>query len=321
MNIPRPLFPDSHWKSKQAAHRLALPLAGLIAIASIAPGAGLARGWIGVSVQDIDPSLREAMALPLTSGALVSDIVPNSPADRAGVCARDVIVRVGKTSVEESDDLIAALREMNPGDEIELSILRGGDQLMKRIVLAERPAREGSPEPMAAPREGRKDLPTLPDGARERRHLGVRVHPLDPHLARYFNVRPGKGLLVLSVASGSPADRAGVLPGDILLSFNGEQLSEPRDLRQGVLRLGSGDGWKSNAIREGKEREFRGRVEPSPQGRLRQRLLRPSIRFEMNREEGLISGRREIKRLEREMQRLRERVKLLETRIHGEFDR
>lgn len=321
MNMFRPLLLDSSRKPALTAPQLTPAIALLFAISLLMPGAALARGWIGVSVQDIDPSLREAMALPQTGGALVSDVVPDGPADRAGIRARDVILRVEGTPVEDSGGLIAALREMSPGQAIEATILRGDEQLSRKIVLAGRPDDAGAGRRVPAPIERLKDLPRLLERPKEGGLLGVQVHPLDEHLAPYFKVRGEKGLLVLSVTPDSPADRSGLLPGDVLLRFNGEPVSQPQELRQQVARLDPGQEWRSDGIREGREREFRGSMDSPPQRSMERRLRRPTIPIGPDRENGSISGRQEVKRLERELQRLRERVRQLERRIERKFDR
>lgn len=321
MNMLRPLLPESSRKRKAAGPRLAPSFILLLALAFLMPGVGHARGWIGVTVQDIDPSLREAMSLPQDGGALVSDVVPDSPADRAGLRTRDVILRVGGTPVEDSGDLIASLREMSPGDEIEAMVLRGDEQLTKRIVLADRPDAGASDEGLPAPIESLKGLPRLLQRPREGGLLGVQVHPLDEHLAPYFKAREDGGLLVLSVTPDSPADHSGMLPGDVLLRFNGEPLSEPQDLRQLVVRVDPGQEWTSEAIRDGKLREFHGRMDPAAQRGIERRLRRSPVRPGFNLDEGSVSARREVRRLEQELEKLRERVSQLERRIQRRLDR
>ncbi len=262
MNIPRPLFAGAAAVRLRAVLRWLTPVTILAAGFLIAPGDGLARGWMGVSVQDIDPSLREAMDLSSAGGALVTDVAPGGPAARAGVRARDVILRVDDSPVEDSEDLIAALAQKGPGDAITLSILRGRNPLELRVLLSSRSSTEATPEriPPSDPLKGPKTSLRIPRMLREGPMLGVTVHSLDPDLARYFKAEAGHGVLILSVTPKSPAASAGFVPGDVLLTFNGNPVSDTASLKQEVEQLRAGDVWSAVGIRDGREREFRGRM-------------------------------------------------------------
>lgn len=285
----------------------------LLAVPWIGQGAA-ARAWLGVSVQDVTPELTEAMELASSGGALISDVAAGGPADEAGLRTRDVIIRLDGEKVESSQDLVDRLQEKEAGEEVALVYVRGEAQHTVEVTLGEpeeatrrAPLAPGKPWAPGWP----VDIPSLAGP-----QIGVAAHPLDEHLAPYFRVRAGQGILILRVEPGSPADKAGVLSGDVIESFNGTQLAEVADLRRAVRRLEPGDDWKARLIREGKPIEINGRLErgwqsPSQRSVREWRRLRPPAIDEgpMPRE------RRLMQRLEREMEKLRDRIHDLEQEL------
>ena len=93
--------------------------------------------WMGVEGADVDPAT--ANALHLEGGALVGDVVKGSPADRAGLVARDVIVGIDGHSIGTMGALVVALRGRKPGDVVAFDIMHGKEQKRVSITLAERP--------------------------------------------------------------------------------------------------------------------------------------------------------------------------------------
>jgi predicted metalloprotease with PDZ domain len=316
MDTLRIPFPASPLRNRRAP-RIALVLLGLILLCAMEPTVGLARGWIGVSVQDLDRPLRAAMGPSVEGGALVTDVTPGSPADAAGLRSRDVIVDIDGTAVEEANDLVDYLRERNPGDKVRIAIVRDEARIDAEVVLEERPASDRTtlPAPLKIPRDG--PLPWTPfehslEGAGV---LGVRVQALDRHLAPYFDAEPGQGLLILSVQPGSPADRGGLFPGDVIQSFNGSSLAEAGDLRREVRRLGPREEWSARVIRRGEKRELHGVMERDWQSPTSATTVHPPHQLMPDRGGETTRGSREARRFEREMDRLRERVRELERRL------
>jgi S1-C subfamily serine protease len=113
------------------------------------------HAFLGISGADLDPEIAEVLNLDRTEGALVQDVVPDSPADRAGIEAGDaavtvdgqqlraggdIIVAVDGETVTGMDEVIAAMNSRQPGDQVELTLLRGGDERTVTVELGERPA-------------------------------------------------------------------------------------------------------------------------------------------------------------------------------------
>lgn len=315
---------------RRVARRGIMPV--ILIACSLLPSAVLGRGWLGVSVQDITPELREAMEIRARSGALVSDVSEGGPAQKVGIEPRDVIVRVDDTPVEDTGDLLAVLGEKLAEERVRITVLRDGDERTFEATLAERAERaeigeleeEIERELRLAPEvEGSgPDLKWLPGGLDALRLrvprgavLGVTVHALDSDLASYFDTRPGRGVVVLRVEPDSPAQRAGMRPGDLVLEINRRSVDSPEQLRSEVLALRPGDDWRIRGQRHGEPIDFRGRIErngdwPSEPGR----FDRPHSTRDRMTPEGL-NPARGLRRLERQIERLQERIEALERRL------
>lgn len=325
--IPR-IFHTTRPRPRAEMHRVvSLTFMACLILPSILFG----RGWLGVSVQDITPELREAMALEARAGALVSDVSEGGPAEKAGIEPRDVIVRMDGVPVEDTSDLLAALGAKSPSDRVRISVLRGTGEMTFDATLGEREKEPPVVDDETVERELRlhpepgtgrpewnwvpKSLDALGLAIPRRGQLGVSVHSLDADLAPYFDARAGEGVVVLRVQPDSPADRAGVRGGDILLEINRDKIRSPEGLRRAVADMRPGDDWVIRGRRHGEPIEFRGRTErnsdwPSEQGRYdRPPLARDRVPPEQ------WDRDRILRRLERTVERLQERIEDLERRL------
>jgi S1-C subfamily serine protease len=123
-------------------------------------GEEIERAYLGVVMADVTDQLADQLDLPTESGALVQEITPDSPADKAGLRAGedgDVIVAVDGQRVTGADDVVAAVADKQPGDTIEVEYYRGDDKRTAEIKLAERPEELSSSGSEQAPED--EDLP------------------------------------------------------------------------------------------------------------------------------------------------------------------
>lgn len=163
------------------------------------------RGYIGVSIQAITPELAKAMNLKNAKGALVSDVVPGSPADKGGLKPGDVVVAFNQKNIDGPRDLSSWVAQTPVGQEAKVAVLREGSE--KQLTL--RIEKFGSAEV-----QGEKPAFT------DRGKWGLGLEDLNPQMKGSFRSKSSHGVLVANVQEGSPADLAGVRPGDILLSLN-----------------------------------------------------------------------------------------------------
>ncbi len=163
------------------------------------------RGYIGVSIQALTPELAKAMNLKNAKGALVSDVVPGGPADKGGLKPGDVIIAFNQKEIDGPRDLSSWVAQTPVGQEAKVSVLSEGSerQVTLRVEkFGSEEARVGKPAP---PSKGK---------------WGLGLEDLNPQMKKMFGSKGSRGVLVANVQPGSPADTAGVRPGDVLLSVN-----------------------------------------------------------------------------------------------------
>jgi serine protease Do len=236
-------------------------------------------GYLGVALED-----------GKDRGAEVRDVVDDSPAARAGLKDGDVVVSFDGESVRSAAQLSRLVRETPAGRTVELAYLRGGSRQQAQVTLGE-PRRMGligpgdldlgdldlaipqPPEPPVAPEPpGVQRVPRVPrlpmlgDMVGLRPRLGIQVDDLGEQLARYFKVEGG--VLVSSVNPGSPAEKAGLRAGDIILKVDGEPVGSSRELIRQVGRADSAREVTLHIQREGRPMDVRVQLEPrrTPRG-------------------------------------------------------
>jgi serine protease Do len=174
------------------------------------------RGWLGVAVQDLTSDLARALQVPVSKGAIVTDVQADTPSAQAGLRRDDILTAIDGKPIESSRGLTREVGFRQPGETLKLTVYRDGKPRELRAKLGERPDLEGNtPAPSEQPR------PAEPD-----RQLGLRLHEADPRLT------PGVkgGALLVDVAPGSPAERAGLQPGMTIVEAGGKPVRGPEAL-------------------------------------------------------------------------------------------
>jgi serine protease Do len=173
------------------------------------------RGWLGVSIQPLDPETAESLKLKAREdgqaprGALVGGVVPGSPAERAGIKRGDVIVKVGDQDIQDASDLLNRIALLPPEQWVDISVLREGITLGFKTRIAKRDEKR-----IAGARAESDDEGGHPAGlavARLSRQLKER-YGLDKAL--------GRGVVVTAVDPGSRGATGGVREGDVILEIN-----------------------------------------------------------------------------------------------------
>jgi len=175
------------------------------------------RGWLGVTIQEVNQALADSFGLKHTEGALVAQVEKGSPAEKAGIETGDLIVGVDGHEIGHSAELSALISEMNPGSKAKLDIVRKGENQSLSVDIGE----------MQSSSELAQSNETASKG-----RLGVMVRPLGP------GEREGsQGGVVVQRADGAAA-RAGIRAGDVILSFNGKPVKDPDQLQSLVQHAG-----------------------------------------------------------------------------------
>ena len=172
---------NSAISSKASSIGFALPINQAVAVLPQLKTTGkVARGFIGVTLTDVTPALKQALSLSVGAGAMVQDVTPRSPAERAGLRPYDVIVEVEGRRVASNQELIENISARQPGTVAKLDVLREGRRQTMTVKLAERPGRSGNEEALdpSTPRDGAAS-PSLSRPADPPPPLGVTVREMD----------------------------------------------------------------------------------------------------------------------------------------------
>ncbi len=175
------------------------------------------RGFLGVGVNDLDRDAAEAFGLSSTDGAMVTEVQPGQPADKAGLNHGDIILSADGMSIESTRELIDYVSSTAPGTKVELDILRNGKRLTKTVTLAERPS------------EGREAAEESGEGESGIGWLGIRYQDLTPGLRESHGLPEGlAGVWITSVSPRSPLYDEGVTQTQnvitVITEVNGEKV-------------------------------------------------------------------------------------------------
>jgi S1-C subfamily serine protease len=194
------------------------------------PGASSGQAWIGFIVEDA-----------IDGGVRIVAVVPEAPAERAGLRAGDVVLRAGRRSLLGADDLGDVLREAKPGAELTLELLRAGREMRTVVEVGARPSGAAIalslvPPPPRPPAK----VPAPPAPPRVGlRGYGLSLAELTPDLQRHFGAPQGTGLLVVDIEPGRRAASDGFRVGDVLVRVGERPVRELEDARR--LFAGGGD--------------------------------------------------------------------------------
>lgn len=184
----------------------------------------VARGWLGVFIQEVNRDLAESFGLERPHGALVTQVIEDSPAAAAGLKAGDIIVRFDGTPIDFSADLPHVVGRVDVGSKARLRVVRAGEEKTLEVTIGELPERDDEALSFSAPR----------DEVRSR--IGLAVEPLPAPEAERLGI-PG-GVRVVE-AEGAAAD-AGVRAGDVILRLDNREITDVDAFREIVADLPPG---------------------------------------------------------------------------------
>ena len=183
------------------------------------------RGWLGVSIQPLTPELAKGFGLREAKGVLISDVVQDSPAERAGIAAGDIVTEFDKKKVDSPQDLQKAVAATAPGKGVPVKVWRDKTEKTLEIKIGETP----------------DDSVALKSTNKSRTMLGLDVRPITPDIARQLNLRGGEGVLVFSVEDDSPAAEAGLQRGDVIREVNRQRVRNLQDYERATKEVKEGD--------------------------------------------------------------------------------
>jgi serine protease Do len=185
------------------------------------------RGWLGVQINSLTEDMARSYGLEEAKGAAIVDVTEGSPADKAGLKPDDVVIRVDGRQVEDNGDLSSYVASRPPGAEVELRVLRQGQEKDLSVTLGTFPDEDFAETAEESPRG-------------EHQQLGMTLQDLTPELAQRLELdRTAAGAIVLEVSPGEPADEAGLRRGDVIVSVNGRTVTGVEEFESEIEQLRS----------------------------------------------------------------------------------
>jgi len=194
----------------------------------------VARGWLGVQIQNLTPDMASSLGVPTVKGAIVASVVEDSPAAKAGFKQGDVILSLNGSEVDDNRDLTRKVGSLRAGEKADFSILRDGQKRNISAMIAKRDdAQLASADKPATPNRGDRG-----PGNRQAAttSLGMELMPLNAESREQFNVdeKTTAGVVVSSVDQTSEAAEKGFRPGDVIVGIGNRTVRSPADIEQGV---------------------------------------------------------------------------------------
>jgi serine protease Do len=174
------------------------------------------RGWLGVIIQKVTSQLAESFGLKGEKGALVSQVIKDGPAEKAGIRQGDIILEFDGKEIKDFGDLSRIVASTPVGKTVSIKIFRNGKIISVKATMAE----------MEEPTEVAK--------APSRKPLGITVQDITPEIARSLGLEGTTGVVVTVVESGSPAAKAGIRRGDVIHRVNRKPIEDAEDFKRAI---------------------------------------------------------------------------------------
>jgi serine protease Do len=183
------------------------------------------RGYLGLSLQDLTPELAQNFGMSESKGAVVTKVLEDSPAEKAGMKFEDVITELDGKALEDSKDLMNRVAELSPGTKVNLTVVRQGKKETVAVELGERPSSDEMNEQGQA---------TIYD-------LGFDVKDLTDELADRLGYEDITGVVVVEVRRDSEAYRKGIEPGMVIMKVGHVDVTNTKEYNREIRKLKKGD--------------------------------------------------------------------------------
>jgi serine protease Do len=177
----------------------------------------ITRGWLGVSIQRVSGDLAESLGLKSAYGAMVVQVMKDSPAEKAGLRVRDTILSLNGIKVTGPGDLARKVSRLRPGAQADIELLRDGKRMVQKVAIEALPGKDRLAAARPRPETNRRALARL--GLELRRD------------------RDGGAVIITDIDPDSAAAEKGLRPGDRIIEVDGNKVQSPRDVRDIVQRV------------------------------------------------------------------------------------
>jgi len=183
------------------------------------------RGWLGVAIEDLTPEMAPFFGLPDdTKGVLISHVFEDSAAEKGGLKKDDVVVELEGQPIEDTNTFRNRVAMQKPGTKVQIVVIRNSKRKSLKVKLGEKPP------------EGQMSLGN--SGTTEK--LGLTVQNLTDDLAKRLGFEGVSGVLVTEVEPGSPAGRAGITAGTLIMEVNREEVHNTREFNRALEQVDAG---------------------------------------------------------------------------------
>lgn len=210
----------------------------------------VSRGWIGVYIQEVDQNLAQSFGMTTPTGALVTQVIPEGPANDI-LQLGDVIIELNGKSVANAGSLPAMVGTVAPGQSVKLTVIRNRERQELELKIGELPGEDGVAQttPEEEPKVGPEGLEVL----------GMQLTPIDNTIREALGLAVG-GVLVEKI-QGDPAQRAGINAGDVVTLLDGKPVNSPEEVKQIAKEIEPGKTVAVLVYREGAARFLAMKVE------------------------------------------------------------
>lgn len=192
------------------------------------------RGWLGVSIRDINEKIAKAYGVKGTEGAMINDVFKGDPAEKAGIKRGDIVIEINGSKIKDANSFVQKVRTLAPNSTAKLIVIRKGKRMTFNVKLGERPnTADGRPESPNKNTDSKNDS----NGSDSLKEFGiVNVNPVNDSLRRKYKINSNtEGLVITELDKNSQASSDGeVREGDLILEVNAVEVKTPEDLKKAV---------------------------------------------------------------------------------------
>jgi len=176
------------------------------------------RGMLGVQVQVVTPEIAKAFGMSEPRGALIAEVHPDTPAEKAGLKREDIIIEYNGQPIKEMNELPRLVAGTPPGTKTTVKVLREGKEKTFPITVTELKEEQFGKEAAEQPKEENS--------------IGVVVEDLDARMAQHLGLKETKGVVVVEVMPGSAGSDAGLRRGDVIIEINGKAIPDTKTFQK-----------------------------------------------------------------------------------------
>jgi serine protease Do len=202
-------------------------------VAELKRSGAITRGWLGVQIQSLNEEAASALGLPDEHGAIIAEVLPDSPAKKAGFHQGDVVRHMNGAPIKDNRDLSRKVAELRVGDSATFGVWRGGHEMEIRATVAKRDEERVAANDKQQEDEDSKNSSN--SGKADVKDLGLGLATITPEMRTEFNLgRDAGGVVITDVDQDSDAAEKGLRAGDRILSIGNEEVRSIADVTAGL---------------------------------------------------------------------------------------